>query len=100
MIDVDYLIFIVTIVFVLSLFLGIKLILKIPPLLHTPLMSVTNAISGVVLIAAIKLLGHEASSGKSLEFWLCILAIVFSSINVFGGFFVTRRMVRMFRGGK
>jgi H+-translocating NAD(P) transhydrogenase subunit alpha len=97
---VDYLIFMVSIVFVLSIFVGLEVILKVPPLLHTPLMSITNAISGVVLVAAIQLLGNKAASGNGLEFWLCIMAIVVSSINVFGGFFVTRRMVSMFKGGK
>ena len=98
--EVNFLVFMVAIVFVLSIFVGLEVILKVPPLLHTPLMSITNAISGVVLVAAIQLLGDQVSSGHGLEFWLCILAIVFSSINVFGGFFVTRRMVSMFRGGK
>ena len=107
--EVNYLIFMVVIVFVLSIFVGLEVILKVPPLLHTPLMSITNAISGVVLVAAIQLLGNQVSSEHvgnqvssehGLMFWLCILAIVFSSVNVFGGFFVTRRMVGMFRGGK
>ncbi len=81
-------------VFVLSIFLGWELITKVPPTLHTPLMSGSNAISGITLIGA--LLG-AGSGDQDLAAWLGAAAVVFATLNVVGGFLVTRRMLSMFR---
>lgn len=81
-------------VFVLSCFLGFELISKVPPTLHTPLMSGANAISGIVLVGAL----ISAGSGKTdLSFYLGFAAVIFATINVVGGFFVTSRMLKMFK---
>ncbi|HIF01747.1 MAG TPA: NAD(P) transhydrogenase subunit alpha [Planctomycetes bacterium] len=84
-------------VFVLAVFLGIEIITKIPPTLHTPLMSGSNAISGITLVGAV--LATGADNGP----WATILgfsAIVFATMNVVGGFVVTNRMLAMFRTKK
>lgn len=78
-------------IFVLSLFVGFEIITKIPPTLHTPLMSGSNAISGITLVGAI--LAGEGWFGTLLGF----LAVVMATINVVGGFLVTHRMLGMFR---
>ncbi len=81
-------------VFVLALFAGSEIITKVPPTLHTPLMSGTNAISGIVLAGAV------ASSQVGLSAtakWLGFAAIVLATINVVGGFLVTHRILAMFR---
>ena len=84
-------------IFVLAVFVGFEIITKIPPTLHTPLMSGSNAISGVTLVGAILCglggAGFEGFTADTLGF----LAIVFASINVVGGFLVTHRMLGMFR---
>ena len=81
-------------VFVLSIFLGVELITKVPSQLHTPLMSGSNAISGITIVGALL----AVSSGTDL---LCTilgtLAIVFATINVIGGYLVTHRMLGMFQ---
>lgn len=81
-------------VFVLGTFLGLELIAKVPSTLHTPLMSGSNAVSGIVLVAAILVLGTVDHVGLQA---LAFVAIVLASINVFGGFAVTDRMLQMFR---
>jgi NAD(P) transhydrogenase subunit alpha len=78
-------------IFVLSLFIGFEIITKIPPTLHTPLMSGSNAISGITVVGAI--LAGQGWLGTTLGF----LAIVMATINVVGGFLVTHRMLEMFR---
>ena len=81
-------------VFVLAIFVGIEIITKIPPTLHTPLMSGSNAISGITLIGALLSAGSgQAWLARSLGF----LAVVLATINVVGGFLVTHRMLGMFR---
>lgn len=80
-------------VFVLACFVGWQVIWNVTPALHTPLMSVTNAISGIILIGA--MLQIDASS--QLAAWLAIIAVTIASINVAGGFLVTQRMLKMFR---
>ena len=81
-------------VFVLAVFVGFEIITKIPPTLHTPLMSGSNAISGIAVIGALEL----ASTGdRDLAAWLGFFAIVLATINVVGGFLVTHRMLGMFR---
>ena len=81
-------------VFVLSVFVGIEVISKVPTTLHTPLMSATNAIHGIVLVGALVVAGTwHAPLGPVVGFLLVVLA----SLNVFGGYTVTERMLRMFR---
>ncbi len=84
------------IVLVLAVFLGFELISRVPSLLHTPLMSATNAIHGIVVVGAmvIVLTAHE-----TLTMVLGLVAVLFGTINVVGGFVVTNRMLEMFRGG-
>jgi NAD(P) transhydrogenase subunit alpha len=82
-------------VFVLAIVIGYYVIGKVNHALHTPLMSVTNAISGIVVIGAILQIGHSNMTITVLSF----IAILVASINVFGGFAVTRRMLRMFSKG-
>lgn len=83
-------------VFVLAIFVGVEIINKVPPTLHTPLMSGTNAISGVIVVGAIiSSGGGEQTSGLST--FLGMLAIILASINIFGGFMVTDRMLNMFK---
>ena len=91
---VDPFIFGITI-FILSCFVGYFVVWRVTPALHTPLMAVTNAISGVILVGAIIALG----SAKQLDFAALIsfVAIIIASINIFGGFFVTWRMLEMFK---
>ncbi|PCI49654.1 MAG: NAD(P) transhydrogenase subunit alpha [Moraxellaceae bacterium] len=80
--------------FVLAIFLGVELITKVPPTLHTPLMSGSNAISGITLVGAILASGASNSALMSI---LGFIAIVFATINVIGGFMVTNRMLAMFK---
>ncbi len=81
-------------VFTLSAFLGFELISKVPPTLHTPLMSGSNAISGVTIVGAIVVAGE---AGSPLLTIMGILALILATINVVGGFLVTDRMLRMFK---
>jgi H+-translocating NAD(P) transhydrogenase subunit alpha len=81
-------------ILVLAAFVGFEVISKVPNTLHTPLMSGTNAIHGIVVLGGI-LLMHEASG--VLEHLLLVIAITFGTINVIGGFFVTDRMLEMFK---
>jgi NAD(P) transhydrogenase subunit alpha len=81
-------------VFVLAVFVGIEVIGRVPSTLHTPLMSATNAIHGIVLVGAILVAGLSfAPLGAVVGFILIVLA----SLNVFGGYTVTERMLAMFR---
>lgn len=82
-------------VFVIAAFLGIELISKIPSQLHTPLMSGTNAISGITVVGAITVTAVNAGGKAGLV--LGFLAIVFATINVIGGYMVTDRMLGMFK---
>ena len=81
-------------VFVLAIFVGFEVITKIPPTLHTPLMSGSNAISGVTLIGAVISAGSDQTD---LATWLGLGAVVLATINVVGGFLVTHRMLGMFK---
>jgi len=78
-------------IFVLAIFIGFEIITKVPPTLHTPLMSGSNAISGITLVGAL------LSGGTLLGNLLAFLAIVFATVNVVGGFLVTHRMLSMFK---
>jgi|TARA_B110000263_G_C15226438_1_gene472472 NAD(P) transhydrogenase subunit alpha len=82
-------------VFVLAVFIGFEIITKIPPTLHTPLMSGSNAISGVTLVGA--LLSAGSSEDPTLATYLGLAALVFATINAVGGFMVTHRMLSMFK---
>lgn len=92
-IGVDPLIFAITI-FVLACFVGYYVVWKVTPALHTPLMAVTNAISGIIIVGAIIALGPK-------EFGIAqvtgFLAVMLAAVNIFGGFVVTQRMLAMFR---
>ncbi len=79
--------------FVLAVFLGVELIAKVPPTLHTPLMSGSNAISGITLVGAMVSAGTDHSTLTSV---LGFVAVVLATINVVGGFLVTHRMLAMF----
>ncbi|OYT73317.1 MAG: NAD(P) transhydrogenase subunit alpha [Armatimonadetes bacterium JP3_11] len=81
-------------VFVLAIFVGFEVITKVPPTLHTPLMSGSNAISGITLIGAILSAGAQHTMLSAL---LGTLAVIFATINVVGGFLVTHRMLQMFK---
>jgi len=81
-------------ILVLALFVGVELISKVPPLLHTPVMSGSNAISGIAVVGAILAAGSEHSLLSTV---LGFTAIVFATINVVGGFLVTNRMLGMFK---
>ena len=84
-------------IFVLAVFVGFETITKVPPLLHTPLMSGTNAISGITLVGAL----ISAGAGHStLSTALGLFAVIIATINVVGGFMVTDRMLEMFKKGK
>ena len=84
-------------IFVLAIFVGFELITKVPPLLHTPLMSGSNAISGITVVGAILSAGAGNSQlGKILG----LLAVITATINVVGGFMVTDRMLEMFKKDK
>ena len=78
----------------LSLFVGFEVISKVPPLLHTPLMSGSNAISGITIVGAVLAAGSEE---RTLSTVLGFIAIVFATVNVVGGFLVTNRMLAMFK---
>ena len=81
-------------IFVLAIFVGFEIITKVPPTLHTPLMSGSNAISGITLVGALIAAGQESTAWTAT---LGTLAVAFATINVVGGFLVTHRMLEMFR---
>ncbi|HUH37956.1 MAG TPA: NAD(P) transhydrogenase subunit alpha [Spongiibacteraceae bacterium] len=80
--------------FVLAVFLGFELITKVPATLHTPLMSGTNAISGITLVGALLAAGHGDATAVNV---LGFIAVTLATINVVGGFMVTNRMLAMFK---
>ena len=81
-------------VFVLSVFVGFEVISKVPPMLHTPLMSGTNAISGISLVGAVMAAGF---GGDTVHIALGTAAVTCGAVNVVGGYMVTNRMLRMFK---
>ncbi len=84
-------------IFILAIFVGFEVITKVPPLLHTPLMSGSNAISGITVVGAL----ISAGSGHTgIGAILGLLAVIFATINVVGGFLVTDRMLEMFKKDK
>ena len=84
-------------IFVLAIFVGFEVITKVPPLLHTPLMSGSNAISGITIVGALISAG---ASHSGLSTILGMLAVICATINVVGGFWVTDRMLEMFKPAK
>ncbi|MCU0304042.1 MAG: NAD(P) transhydrogenase subunit alpha [Thermoanaerobaculales bacterium] len=85
-------------VFVLAIFVGFEIITKVPPTLHTPLMSGSNAISGITIIGALILAG--AIDSPAVSKILATVAVAFAAVNVVGGFLVTDRMLKMFSARK
>ena len=83
------------VILVLAAWVGIEVVSKVPQMLHTPLMSASNAISGITVVGALTLAGQ--SSDPTLATILGSLAVGFASINVFGGYIVTDRMLSMFK---
>jgi NAD(P) transhydrogenase subunit alpha len=81
-------------VFLLSTFLGLEVIRRVSPLLHTPLMSLTNAISAIAIVAAIQVISQ---AGTNLSTVLGTLAVIAATVNIVGGFWITDRMLKMFR---
>ncbi len=81
-------------IFVLACFVGYYVVWSVTPALHTPLMSVTNAISSVIVVGA---LIAAASTGSAAAKWLGLVGVALASVNIFGGFAVTERMLGMYR---
>ena len=81
-------------IFVIAMFLGFAVITKVPPLLHTPLMSGSNAISGITIIGALIVAGRQEGALQAI---LGLIAIILAMINVVGGYLVTDRMLQMFK---
>ena len=87
-------------IFVLAVFVGYYVVWSVTPALHTPLMSVTNAISSVIVVGALLAVGVALVANDAGPIWaraLGFVALVFASINIFGGFLVTKRMLAMFQ---
>ena len=84
------------VIFVLAIALGVEVITKVPSTLHTPLMSGSNAISGITIVGA--LIASFSSSLWALGVILGFFAVIFATINVVGGYVVTNRMLEMFKG--
>lgn len=81
-------------IFVLACFVGYYVVWRVTPALHTPLMAVTNAISGIIIVGAIIAVGAGSGGVSSV---LGFVAVMLASINIFGGFIVTQRMLQMFK---
>jgi H+-translocating NAD(P) transhydrogenase subunit alpha len=90
-------------IFVLAVFVGYYVVWSVTPALHTPLMSVTNAISSVIVVGALLAVGVALVTNDAGPLWaraLGFVALVFASVNIFGGFLVTQRMLGMFQRKK
>ena len=85
-------------IFILAIFVGYYVVWSVTPALHTPLMSVTNAISAVIIVGAIIAIGTESYGSLSMVSKIVsFFALIFASINIFGGFLVTQRMLAMYK---
>jgi len=84
-------------VFMLAAFIGFEVIRRVSPLLHTPLMSLTNALDAIAVVAAIVLVGRHESR---LSYMLGMLAIIAATSNIVGGFLITDRMLKMFHSSR
>ena len=90
-------------IFVLAVFVGYYVVWSVTPALHTPLMSVTNAISSVIVVGALLAVSVELARNDSGPIWarlLGFLALILASVNIFGGFLVTQRMLAMYKKKK
>ena len=97
--DIDPIVFFVSI-FVLAVFVGYYVVWSVTPALHTPLMSVTNAISSVIIVGALIAIDVDkvvSADAAGLSRWLGLGAVILAAINIFGGFLVTQRMLSMYR---
>jgi NAD(P) transhydrogenase subunit alpha len=83
-------------IFVMACFVGYYVVWSVTPALHTPLMAVTNAISSVIIVGAL-IASSAAAGGSATSKWLGLLAVVLASVNIFGGFAVTQRMLAMYK---
>ena len=85
-------------IFVLAVFVGYYVVWSVTPALHTPLMAVTNAISSVIVVGALlAAAAGAAGEGGGISRWLGVAAVALASVNIFGGFLVTQRMLAMYR---
>ena len=82
-------------IFVLACFVGYFVVWSVTPALHTPVMAVTNAISSVIIVGA--LIAAAAAAGSATSKWLGLIAVALASVNIFGGFAVTARMLAMYK---
>jgi NAD(P) transhydrogenase subunit alpha len=90
-------------IFVLAIFVGYYVVWSVTPALHTPLMAVTNAISSVIVVGALLAVGVALAANDHGPMWaraLGFVALIFASINIFGGFLVTQRMLAMYQKKK
>ena len=97
--NADIIIYLLSI-FVMAVFVGYYVVWSVTPALHTPLMSVTNAISSVIIVGALVAIGADVvadDQAGQMTRWLGSAAVVLASINIFGGFLVTQRMLAMYR---
>ena len=86
-------------IFALACFVGYYVVWSVTPALHTPLMSVTNAVSSVVIVGALIAVGADVAQSPNGELsrWLGVIAVALASVNIFGGFMVTNRMLAMYK---
>lgn len=87
-------------IFVLAIFVGYFVVWSVTPALHTPLMSVTNAISSVIIVGALIAIGVDAGGSGTWAKWLGFFAAIMAGVNIFGGFLVTQRMLAMYKKKK
>ncbi|CAN5401059.1 hypothetical protein BH09PSE4_BH09PSE4_14200 [soil metagenome] len=83
-------------IFVMACFVGYYVVWSVTPALHTPLMAVTNAISSVIIVGAL-IASSAAAGGSATSKWLGLVAVTLASVNIFGGFAVTARMLAMYK---
>jgi H+-translocating NAD(P) transhydrogenase subunit alpha len=84
-------------IFVMACFVGYYVVWSVTPALHTPLMAVTNAISSVIIVGALVASAAGALGGSAVAKWLGLIAVALASVNIFGGFAVTERMLAMYK---
>ena len=87
-------------IFILSIFVGYYVVWSVTPALHTPLMSVTNAISSVIIVGALIAVAVSNSDSNQISLYVGSIAVFLAAINIFGGFLVTMRMLAMYKKGK
>ena len=87
-------------IFILSIFVGYYVVWSVTPALHTPLMSVTNAISSVIIVGALIAVAVSSADSSPISLYVGSFAVFLAAINIFGGFLVTMRMLAMYKKGK